>query len=425
MKTVQFLYGKGTMDLQVPDDTPVLTSNIDALKSDKDGLTIVREALANPIDSPKLSELAAGKPDCTIIISDHTRPVPSRDILPPMIEELRKGNPDIKITLLVATGFHRPTTIEELRGKLGDDLYEEFKDNIVVHDAHNPDCNVKVGVLPSGPDCIIDKVAKEASLLVAEGFIEAHFFAGFSGGRKSVLPGICDAVTVMGNHCSKFIDSPYSRTGILDHNPMHEDMLAAARMAKLAFICNVIIDEDKKTVAAFAGNMETAHRAGVDFLSGYCVVKPAPADIVITTNGGYPLDQNAYQSPKGMTAGEACANPGAVIIMRASLCDGHGGEDYYKSIRDAETIQALYDQILATPQEQTPPDQWCVQIYARIAKDYKVIYVADKEQEQLVKDLKAEYAETLDEAYARARELKGADASLTCIPNGISVIVKD
>ena len=113
------------------------------------------------------------------------------------------------------------------------------------------------------------------------------------------------------------------------------------------------------------------------------------------------------------------------IIMLASLCDGHGGEDYYKSIRDAETIQSLYDQILATPQEQTPPDQWCVQIYARIAKDYKVIYVADKEQKQLVLDLKAEYAETLDEAYARARELKGPDASLTCIPNGISVIVKD
>jgi nickel-dependent lactate racemase len=165
MKTVQFLYGKGTMDLQVPDETPVLTSNIDALKSDKDGLTIVREALANPIDSPRLCELAAGKPDCTIIISDHTRPVPSQDILPPMIEELRKGNPDIKITLLVATGFHRPTTVEELRGKLGDALYEEVKDNIVVHDAGKTSSQIGgvIGIA-SGSNIMLDNCTNSGNI---------------------------------------------------------------------------------------------------------------------------------------------------------------------------------------------------------------------------------------------------------------------
>lgn len=175
MKTVNFLYGKTTLDLEVPDNTPVLTSNIDELRSDKSGYDIVAEAMENPIDSPRLFELAKGKPDCTIIISDHTRPVPSQDILPHMIHELRMGNPDIKITLLVATGFHRQTTVEELRSKLGDTLYEEFKDHIIVHDAHDPERNAKVGKLPSGPDCIVDKVALNASLLVAEGFIEAHF----------------------------------------------------------------------------------------------------------------------------------------------------------------------------------------------------------------------------------------------------------
>ena len=122
MKTVSFLYGRGTYELEVPENTPVLTSRIDQLKSERDGLTIVREAMENPIDSPRLCELAEGKPDCTIIISDHTRPVPSQDILPNMIRELREGNPDIEITLLVATGFHRPTNTEELREKLGDDL---------------------------------------------------------------------------------------------------------------------------------------------------------------------------------------------------------------------------------------------------------------------------------------------------------------
>ena len=425
MKTVKFFYAHTTQDLQVPDDTPVLTSKVDQLTSERTGIEIVREAMENPIDSPRLSELAKGKDDCVIIISDHTRPVPSKDILPNMIRELREGSPDIKITLLVSTGFHRPTTIEELRNKLGDALYEEFKDNIVVHDAHDPSRNVKVGSLPSGPDCIIDKVAIDTQLLVSEGFIEPHFFAGFSGGRKSILPGVADAVTVMGNHCSKFIDSPYSRTGILDHNPMHEDMLAAARMAKLAYIVNVVIDEDKNTVAAFAGNFETAHRKGCDFIADYVCVKPAYADIVITTNGGYPLDQNAYQSPKGMTAGEATAKDGAVIIMLASCSDGTGGDFFYHIIADEPDIETAYQKFLATPQEETAPNQWCSQILARIVRKYKVIFVANEDQKDMIEGLKMEYAPSLEAAYKRAREIKGEDASLTCIPNGISVVVRE
>ena len=124
MKTVKFFYDRTTYDLNVPDDTPVLTSRVDELASDKDGIEIVREAMEHPIDSPRLCELAKGKPDCVIIISDHTRPVPSKDILPNMVWELKEGNPDIKISLLVSTGFHRPTTVDELKGKLGEELYE-------------------------------------------------------------------------------------------------------------------------------------------------------------------------------------------------------------------------------------------------------------------------------------------------------------
>lgn len=425
MKTVDFYYGHTTCSLEVPDDTPVLTSRVDELVSDKSGIDIVREAMEHPIDSPRLRELAKGKPDCVIIISDHTRPVPSKDILPVMIEELRLGNPDIEITLLVATGFHRMTTAEELRTKLGDELYEEFKDHIVVHGAHDPSRNAKIGKLPSGPDCIIDKTAIDASLLVAEGFIEPHFFAGFSGGRKSVLPGVADAVTVMGNHCSKFIDSPYARTGILDNNPIHEDMIAAARMAALAFICNVVIDEEKNTVAAFAGNFETAHRRGCEYISEYVAVKPHPADIVITTNGGYPLDQNAYQSPKGMTAAEASVKEDGVIIMLASCSDGTGGDFFYHIIADEPTIEDAYQKFLATEQNDTAPDQWCSQILARIVRKHTVIFVAEPEQKEMIEGLKMTYAPDIETAYQMARKLKGEDASLTCIPNGISVIVKD
>ena len=244
---------------------------------------------------------------------------------------------------------HRPVSYTHL------DVYKRQSEimescRIVVHDCRDESANVCIGNLPSGAPCVIDRLAAEADLLIAEGFIEPHFFAGFSGGRKSVLPGICDKVTVLGNHCSKFIDSPFARTGILDNNPLHCDMLEAARLAKLAYIVNVVIDESKKTVAAFAGNYVTAHRTGCDFLLGYCRVKARIADIVITSNGGAPLDQNLYQCVKGMTAAEASCREGGTIIMCAECADGHGGEGFYRALRDCKSPAELYARQMATPQ---------------------------------------------------------------------------
>lgn len=399
----------------------VLSSSIGELKAEGSGLDIVRKAMEAPIDSPRLSALAKGKKSCVIIISDHTRPVPSRDILPNMFRELREGSPDIAITLLVATGFHRPTSTAELEAKLGAEIMSQCQ--IVIHDCRNPDSNVEIGRLPSGPPCVIDRVAAEADLLIAEGFIEPHFFAGFSGGRKSVLPGISDQVTVLGNHCSKFIDSPYSRTGILDGNPMHEDMLAAAKMAKLAYIVNVVIDENKKTVAAFAGNYETAHRAGCDFVLSYARVSPKYADVVITSNGGAPLDQNIYQCVKGLTAAEATCNEGAVIIDCAECADGHGGESFYESLRDCASPEALYAEFMATPQESTIADQWESQILARILMKHRVIMVTRPELQSLVEEMKMSYASSLQEALEMAKA--AGKQSITVIPNGISVIVTE
>ena len=401
----------------------LLTSRIEELASDKAGIDLVREALANPIGSQPLHELAAGKKSCTIIISDHTRPVPSRDILPPMLAELRKGNPDIAVTLLVATGFHRPTTTAELEAKLGVEIAE--KEKIVVHDAFDADSNVPIGILPSGAPLVIDRAAVETDLLISEGFIEPHFFAGFSGGRKSVLPGVCDKTTVLGNHCGEFIASPYARTGILEGNPLHRDMVAAAELAKLAFIVNVVINDDKKTVAAFAGDFREAHAAGVAFLRPYCEVQAIPGDIVITSNGGAPLDQNIYQSVKGLTAAEASAKEGAVLIMCADLADGTGGEGFYLSLKNCETPAAHFTQCAATAQSETIPDQWESQILARILMKHRVIFVSRPEMEVTLREMKLEYAPDLDTALAMAKADKGENADITIIPNGISVMVKN
>ena len=414
-------YGKSHLTYDFP-YSGLLTSRVDQLKSSKSGLDLVRQAMENPIGSPKLAELAVGKNTCTVIISDHTRPVPSRDILPPVLEELRQGNPDIRITLLVATGFHRPTTTLELENKLGPEI--AGREKIIVHDAFDPDANVEIGILPSGAPLVIDRAAVETDLLIAEGFIEPHFFAGFSGGRKSVLPGVCDKTTVLGNHCGEFIASPFARTGILEGNPLHTDMVAAAEMAKLAFIVNVVIDDDKKTVAAFAGDFREAHEAGVAFLRPYCEVKAVPGDIVITSNGGAPLDQNIYQSVKGLTAAEASAKEGAVLIMCAQLADGTGGEGFYTSLRDCESPAAHFAQCAATPQNETIPDQWESQILARILMKHRVIFVSRPEMETTLREMKLDYAPDLPAAIAMAKADRGEDAEVTVIPNGISVMVK-
>lgn len=427
MHTFNLPFGKEKIKLELPEEqvAGVLVSHAHEYKAPKSEAELVADALANPIGSPKLSDLAKGKKNCVIISSDHTRPVPSHIIMPQLLAELRKGNPDIDITILIATGMHRATTKEELIAKYGKEIAEHEK--FVIHVSRNDEDMVSIGTLPSGGDCRINKLAANADLLISEGFIEPHFFAGMSGGRKSVLPGIASKVTVLANHCSEFINSPHARTGILQGNPIHEDMLYAAKAAKLAFICNVVIDADKKVIAAFAGDREKAHYAGADFEMKLAGVKPVPADIVITTNGGYPLDQNIYQSVKGMTAAEATCKEGGVIIDVSSCSDGHGGEDFYNNLKNAESIQKAMDEILARGRNETVFDQWEAQILMRMLLKFTIIMVTEAPK-QMVEDMHMKYAASVDDALAMAKEVlakKGiTDPKITVIPDGVSVIVK-
>ena len=414
-------YGKSTLLL---DDTEmtVLRSHVNELTSDSSGQKLVQDALENPIGTLPLAELAKNKKNCTIIISDHTRPVPSQDIIPLMLQELRKENHDIEITLLVATGFHRQTTREELETKLGKEIIDT--ERIVVHDCRDEKRNIRIGTLPSGVPLVIDRIAAETELLVSEGFIEPHFFAGFSGGRKSVLPGICDQLTVLGNHRSSFIDNPNARTGVLKNNPIHKDMIAAARMAKLAFIVNVIIDENKRPIAAFAGDLEEAHKKGCELLRTYCEIPATDADIVITSNGGFPLDQNVYQCVKGLSAAEACGCDDATLIICAELEDGHGGDGFYSMLYGCKDVKELYNKIMATSWQDTVPDQWEAQILARILINHQVIFVSPASRKDLLIKMKLGWAPTLNAALDQARKNKGGQASITVIPNGVGVIVK-
>lgn len=419
---IRFPYGRDFLPLDIPEDRlqGVLVSRLHHYTPKGAPQELVEEALKHPIGSAPLRELAKGKMNIVLIASDHTRPVPSKVIVPPMLRELRKGSPDADITILIATGCHRETTREELVGKFGEEIVNSEK--IVIHDCDLSPVE-KIGTLPSGGECIINKLVMDADLVVSEGFIEPHFFAGFSGGRKSILPGIASRTTVLANHCSEFIAHPRSRTGILEDNPIHRDMVWAARAAKLAFIVNVVINEKKEAIYAVAGDLEAAHKAGCDFLSSLCAVEAKPADIAISTNGGYPLDQNIYQAVKGMTAAEATVRKGGVIIMLARSNDGHGGEHFYHHLADEPDIRKTQALFLSRGRNETVADQWESQILIRILQKATVVYVSEAPDE-LIRSMHMIPAHSLEEAMALAEEFLGTQAAtVTAIPDGVSVMV--
>lgn len=424
MAEIKVPYSKQLMEITVPDANllGVLESKAHSYKTDKTQEELVGYALDHCIGSSPIEELVKGKKNMVIITSDHTRPVPSKITLPIVLRRIRKSNPDIDITILISTGFHRPTSKEEMADKFGRDIVNNEK--IVNHVSTDEENMVQIGILPSGGELKINKIAVETELLIAEGFIEPHLFAGFSGGRKSVLPGICSAETIAANHCSEFLHQPTSRTGVLAGNKVHEDMLYAAEKAKLAFILNVVIDSSKKIINAFAGDAKLAHEQGCKFVEELSGVQKKEADIAITTNGGYPLDQNIYQAVKGMTAGEATCKKGGVIIMISACNEGTGGEGIYKTLKEAQSPEELYNRILQIPRNRTMHDQWQSQILARILMNHTVIMVTDQCDPQIIKDMKMEHAYTFEEALQRAFELKGKDASITVIPDGIAVVVK-
>lgn len=423
MITVAFPYGKEFLTHSFEDSQlkAVLTSKIHDYKSALSQEALVENALKSPIGSKPLQELAKGKHNVVIIASDHTRPVPSKIIIPAMLREIRMGNPDADITILIATGCHRGTERSELVAKFGEEIVE--KEKIVVHNCDDEKNLVNIGTLPSGGQCTINRIAWEADLLCAEGFIEPHFFAGFSGGRKSVLPGIAGRESVLANHCSEFIADANSRTGILNGNRIHQDMVWAARQAKLAFIVNVVINAKKEAIFAVAGDMEAAHQKGCEFLSSLCQVSAEKTDIVITTNGGYPLDQNIYQAVKGMTAAEAAVKKGGVIIMIASSSDGCGGEDFRRQLSEESDINKTLSLFLSRGRNETVPDQWQTQVFIRVLNHAQVIYISQAE-DSLVCSLHMTPAHSIEEALQIAySRLKNQNASITAIPDGVSVMV--
>lgn len=420
-RTIPIPYYTSTLALHVEEENlkAVLTAKMHGFHAEKSQEQLVLDALEHPVDSPRLRTLAEGKRNIVIVTSDHTRAVPSKITLPLLLKEIRSGNPDANITILIATGLHRPTTEEEQRRMFGDEIVDHEK--IAINNAFAPEQFVELCTLPSGAVFQVNRLAAECDLLVTEGFVEPHFFAGFSGGRKSILPGICSERTVNENHSYKAVSHPRSNSGMLKDNPIHADMLCAAKAVNVQFIFNVALDGEKKIVAAWAGDLEKAHEAGVAFIRQWSQCPVVTGDIVITSNGGYPLDQNLYQSPKAMATAEACAGEDGVIIMCCSCCDGMGGAHFGQLIQRG-TPDEIDRYLSSIPPEKTIPEQWCTQVCVRVLRKHPVILVTTFLSHDEVRKANMIPASTPDEALEIAYRLKGEQASVVVIPDGVSVL---
>ena len=420
-RTIPIPYYTSTLALHVEEENlkAVLTAKMHGFHAEKSQEQLVLDALEHPVDSPRLRTLAEGKRNIVIVTSDHTRAVPSKITLPLLLKEIRSGNPDADITILIATGLHRPTTEEEQRRMFGDEIVDHEK--IAINNAFAPEQFVELCTLPSGAVFQVNRLAAECDLLVTEGFVEPHFFAGFSGGRKSILPGICSERTVNENHSYKAVSHPRSNSGMLKDNPIHADMLCAAKAVNVQFIFNVALDGEKKIVAAWAGDLEKAHEAGVAFIRQWSQCPVVTGDIVITSNGGYPLDQNLYQSPKAMATAEACAGEDGVIIMCCSCCDGMGGAHFGQLIQRG-TPDEIDRYLSSIPPEKTIPEQWCTQVCVRVLRKHPVILVTTYLDHEEVRKANMIPASSPDEALEIAYQMKGRDAKVVVIPDGVSVL---
>jgi len=362
-------YGKTGLTVNLPDDVPVTTVEPRHAAALPDPVAAVRNALRAPVNAPPLREAVNAADSVAVVFSDITRATPNHILLPTILAELDHV-PDRQIVLFNATGTHRPNTDAELREMLGGDIVDRFR--IVQNDARDGESHVTVGTTSRGNTIRLHRefVACDAHILT--GFIEPHFFAGFSGGGKAVMPGLAALDTIMTNHSPANMDDPRASWGVLAGNPIWEDVREAAHMAGPHFLVNVTLNRDKAITGVFAGDLDQAHAQGCAFVKDTAMVPVAELfDIVLTSNSGYPLDLNLYQSVKGMSAASQIVKPGGAIIIAAECWDGipdHG--DYGRLLQTAESLPALLAAIRAPGFHQQ--DMWQAQTQALIAQNADV-----------------------------------------------------
>ncbi|MDZ7331239.1 MAG: nickel-dependent lactate racemase [candidate division KSB1 bacterium] len=413
---VKIDYGKDGLWIDVPDENLVKILKMKPSRPILTPTTHIAQALAAPIGSPPLAQLAQGKKTACIVICDITRPVPNKILLPPLLNTLEQnGIGRDRITILIATGIHRPNLGDELIQLVGPEIASNYR--IVNHYARRNETHSYLGKTSRGTDVLVDSSYVNAELKITTGFIEPHLMAGFSGGRKLICPGISSLDTVKVMHSPKILEHPNAREGVIDGNPFHEESLEIAKMAGVDFIVNVALNEDKQIIGIFAGDLEKAHQRGVEFVReqvGDTVAEPV--DIVITTSAGYPLDATFYQSIKGLTAALPIVKKGGTIILAAECREGLGSPEFSKLLRETEDVEVFMHNILKD--DYFVVDQWQFEEYAKVLRKAEVyLFSAGISAEDKTK-IFATPISSVEEGVKMALAKHGSSAAIAVIPKG-------
>jgi nickel-dependent lactate racemase len=363
---VDLAYGTAALTVDLPDGSVVRPRHTPPVG---DVATCLRTALREPVAGPPLGALLRPGARVAISICDLTRPQPRRAMLHALLDEFRGIVADADVTVLVATGTHRGNTSAELRRMLGD-LVDRLE--VVNHDARDRASLTWCGTHGAGVPTWLNRRWVEADIRITTGFVEPHFFAGFSGGPKLVAPGLAGLDTVLVLHDAARIGDPRATWAVCEGNPVHDDIRAIAAGTGVSYAFDVVLDAKQRITAAFGGEVLAMHAAARDHVRSTAMVAvPERFDVVVTTNSGFPLDQNLYQAVKGMSAAATIVRPGGWIVAAAECRDGfpdHG--DFRAELAGADDPHALLARIAA--RHRTVPDQWQVQVLARVLATARV-----------------------------------------------------
>ena len=419
---VEMRYGTGTLPLEIPAVNVVGVLEIAESVPLPDENGAVREAIARPIASPPLAELAGGRESACIVISDITRPVPNKVILPPLLAVLEQsGIPREKITILIATGIHRPNNTEELETMVGSDIMETYR--IVNHFSQKPETHTYLGKTENGTPVYINTTYLEADLKITTGLIEPHLMAGYSGGRKAICPGIASVETMKVMHGPELMEHPKSAVGILDGNPFHKEATEIARMAGVDFNLNVAIDKHRSIIGIFAGELVESHRVGAAFVEKQAkVTLPAPADAVVVSSAGYPLDSTFYQAIKGLLTAVEIVKQGGSILLVAACSEGIGSKPFTDLIFKTDDLTAFV-QGLYNPANFVI-DQWQLEELAKVARKADIYFYTDGIPYHQRAKLFVHPLKTPQEGIQEILDRYGADAQIAVIPEGPYVLAQ-
>jgi nickel-dependent lactate racemase len=419
---VKFEYGREGLYAEIPDERVVRTLSYKDAVPLADPAASLRQLLAQPTGSRPLAELARGRRDACIAICDITRPVPNELILRPVLETLEaEGIPRERITILVATGLHRPNLGAELVEMVGQHIARHYR--IENHDGLDLASHTFLGNSPRGVPIWIDSRYVSADLKITTGLIEPHLMAGFSGGRKLICPGMAALETVKVWHGPAFLEHPQADCGILAGNPVHEENTWIGRHTGCDFIINAVIDAQRRPLKWVAGDMVAAFEEGVAFVRD--VVRDTvaePVDIVVSSCAGYPLDTTFYQSVKGMTGALPIVKQGGTIILCASLTEGIGSPQFQQLFREHATLEGFVERILG--KDYFVMDQWQLEEMAKVRRKAKVKMVSHGISADVLNGLFVEAAPSIEQAVADSLAEYGPIAKIAVIPKGPYVLAQ-